>query len=122
MILSFFVKVFLLQLIAIACIIFILKKILDHKLIEEAIRRLEIALHERRPQQSSPFVVKVISHKKLANRYKLKILKVTIKYLGENLKPSFETDRHLWGGLIVKLGDIVVDCSLKERIREAFPF
>jgi len=119
MVLSFFAKMILLQVVVFSLIIFILKMILDKKLIESAINEFRVWEQERRNVSSSTILV--ISYKPLKKKYKLKILKIALDYFGEGVQPSFKIDKALHGGLVIHIGEAMIECSLKDRLSQAFP-
>ena len=47
-----------------------------------------------------------------------KILKEQIKNFGSNLKLKFKYDPSLLGGLIVQVGSIMIDTSIKNKLQQ----
>jgi len=118
MVLSFFAKVIILQVIVISIIIFILKIILDKRLIESAISEMRLWQQEGRKVNDSKVIV--ISHKEVHPRYKERIHRITYDYLGEGHQPDYRIDKSILGGLIILIGNEMIECSLKDRLNQAF--
>ena len=117
MIASFFMRVILLQAIVISLIIWVLKKILDRSLIDLAVRQFK--LRQRQGQKSVCKNIRIISHKGLSSRNRSMITCVVQQALGADVSPGFEVDKALWGGLKILVGDEEIDCSLRDRLRQA---
>jgi F0F1-type ATP synthase delta subunit len=111
-------KVFVLQLIVIFILVVILKKTLNHLLIDSAIRELEFGEAEKTLPPGTG--VAVISHKALKLKYKERIVKATQKRFGQSTQVAFKVDKHLWGGAIIAFGKRSIDCSLRDRMNRAF--
>ena len=47
-----------------------------------------------------------------------KILKEQIKNFGTNLKLNFEHDPSLIGGLIIQIGSVMIDTSIKSKLQQ----
>ncbi len=134
--LAIIVKVLLLQIVVIGLIIFILKKVLDRKLIDGAISKLEFwrVPDGDHTKSDSPFdqtsslpnasiplaTVAVTSYSNLNQQDKGRIQKAAVKNFGSMVKLSFQTDRGLLGGMIIALNDQQIKFDLKERLRQAF--
>ena len=113
-----FVVVFSIQAIFITIITIILKIILDRKLIELAIKKVELWEFDNSVRQSEKFVV--ITHKKISQKYKSRIEKVVREKFDSTTKLSFEVHRRILGGMIIKIGTLFLDVSLKDRLKQAF--
>ncbi len=134
--LAIIVKVLLLQIVVIGLIIFILKKVLDRKLIDGAISKLEFwsVPDGDHAKFDSPFdqtssvpnaaipltTVAVTSYSNLNQQDKGRIQKAAVKNFGSMVKLSFQTDRGLLGGMIIALNNQQIKFDLKERLRQAF--
>ena len=118
MVLSLFVKIVILQAGVIAVIIFVLKRILDKKLVESAINEFRVWQREGREQLGNQ--VLIVSPKGLKLKYKLRILKIALDYFGDDAHPSFKINKDLLGGIIIKIGDNIIECSLKDRLAQVF--
>ena len=107
--------IFILGQIAVAAIvIFFLKKKLDNILIDLAIRQLELYRGEKAIK-----VATVVTHKNLNPQYQEHLRRIVAKQLGESAVLSYQTDKSLLGGIIIKLGDQIMDYSLRDRLRQA---
>jgi len=113
--LIFLFQVLVVQAVLIAIIIFVLKRTLDKKLIEAAVIRLEGLDHL--PDAGR---VKVRSHRKVKSLYKERIEKAILKNFRAGTAAVFEIDRSLMGGVIIDAGGESIDCSLRDRLRQAF--
>ncbi len=115
---SILVKLLLAQCVVAVIIIVVLKNILDKNLMESAIRRLE-----GWPQTGHPSAVTeitVIFHKNLSPVNKERVLKASLKHFTDAVKPVFQIDKKIMGGIIIKVGENTLDYSLKDRLRLAF--
>ena len=112
----FLIFVFLAQLVVCAIVVFILKKILDNILIDSAIRQLELC---NQGKKSSIDALTVISYQNLNTKNQERITRAALKQFGETAKPAFTIDRSLLGGMVIKVGSRIIDCSLKDRLRQA---
>ena len=104
------------QLVVAAGIVFVLKKVLDNMLAELALRQFELVGREKK-SLDAPLVV--ITHKGLNAKQEQRIVQVALKQFGAAAKPSFQVDRSLLGGMVIKVGSYLIDCSLKDRLRRA---
>ena len=108
---AIFFKIFLVQAFIFASIIFILKKILDKMLIEAALREFNARDFKAVSE------VRVIVHKELALKYREITIKLAKGKCGDKIQVVFEKDAAIWGGMIIKCGGQVIDCSLIDRLR-----
>lgn len=114
----FLIKFLMVQCVAAVIILFILKKILDRKLYETAIRRLEFLARTDRPLTVDHVIV--VSHKKLSLKNKERIQRAVSKHFADSVKPVFEIDKGILGGIIITAGDQTFTYSLKHRLNLAF--
>ena len=63
--------------------------------------------------------VTVVTHKNLKVAYQERLRRAVLKQLGAAAALSFQIDKSLLGGMIIKLGAHVIDCSLRDRLRQA---
>ncbi len=114
---SFLVKLILAQCILAVIIIVVLKNILDNKLIESAIRRIE-TWPQTEPARSAGEMV-VISHKNLTPANKERILKAARERFSQQMNPVFKIDKGIMGGIVIKIGEHALEYSLKDRLHLA---
>src|SRR3989338_8900666 len=100
----FFVWFIIAQLIIAAIVVFVLRKNLDNLLIDMAMKQFELRIRDR----SSPVLaVTVTASKEFNAEVQAKIRKETLRHQGESLKPVFQVDKSLMGGMIIKIGNNV---------------
>jgi len=121
MILPVFGPIFICQLILISLILFILKLLLEHKLVESAIRSLEVwesgCDEDERPP--APKDIKVVSHRPLNSSRKQRILRATLNNFGSEAKVDFSLNKKLLGGVVITFGDEVIECSTRDRLEQS---
>ncbi|MCB9772019.1 MAG: F0F1 ATP synthase subunit delta [Candidatus Omnitrophica bacterium] len=112
------------QVVAITIIVIVLKKILDRNLINLAIEQLEAGrLNPTEAQIKNlgaakfPFIV--TTHKKIKDIDRERILKAITKNISGGVTPDFQIDNKIRGGMIIKAGENISDCSLSDRLRRA---
>ena len=108
--------VFLAQAVIISIIVVVLKKKLDKNLIELAVRQLGSLKMEK--GTTSPAVI--ITHRKLADKYKNQITQLVNEQAGSSERIDFQIDKGILGGIVLKIGTRQLDYSLKDRLQEAF--
>ena len=109
--LNIFWAIFALQFL-IACIIFaFLKKILDEDLIELAVEKLKNS-------QLNPALneVVIISYKRMKDATKSRIER-EIKLKRDKLSVRFSESKELKGGVVIQMGENIIDCSLLTRLK-----
>ena len=109
--LNIFWVIFALQFL-IACIIFaFLKKILNEDLIELAVEKLKNS-------QLNPGLneVVIISYKQMKGSTKNRIER-EIKSKRDNLLVQFSELKELKGGVVIQMGEHIIDCSLLTRLK-----
>lgn len=112
------------QVVAITIIVIVLKKVLDRNLINLAIEQLEAGrLNPSEAQsksvESAKVLFKVITHKKIKDVDRERILKAITKNIPGGIVPDFQVDKNIRGGMIIKVGENTSDCSLSDRLRRA---
>lgn len=117
MIFYFLLKVLLLQGVAFALIIFILKKILDRNLMRMAMGDLEFLDTQGIPPSTKE--ISVTSHQNLKEKTKQQITHIIQRKFPQGVKVVFNTDGNLRGGMVIKVDRTCIDCSLLERLRGA---
>lgn len=112
------------QVVAITIIVIVLKKVLDRNLINLAIEQLEAGRlnpSEAQSKSAEPakFLFTVITHKKIKDVDRERILKAVTKNISGSIVPNFQVDKNIRGGMIIKAGENISDCSLSDRLRRA---
>ena len=116
---------FLSQVVAIGIAVFFLKKQLDRNLLDSAVRQIEAGVfildgpENNNPKPPPPIFI-VITHAKLSATNRERVLKAITKTTPGGVVPDFQVDKNLLGGAVVKTATKVVDCSLKDKLRQAF--
>ena len=68
-------------------------------------------------RQNNIQTISVTSAVELNDEFKLKILKLFEKKLNKTIKPEWIIDREIIAGLSIKIGDTLIDTSLKNKIK-----
>ncbi|HPB67652.1 MAG TPA: F0F1 ATP synthase subunit delta [Candidatus Omnitrophota bacterium] len=114
---SIFLKIFFFQILAAMITISILKVILDRNLIESAVKQFEyLCQHSDLP---SPPEVTVISCHPLSPAVSSRVRCLVRKKFGEGVNVRCQTDKRMWGGVVIRVPGTVVNYSLKDRVRQA---
>ncbi len=108
---------FMAQIIVIAIIVVILKKILDRMLIDLAISLFEYNASGQSP--SGP--ITITTHKRLKSKYQAAIVKAAQKHSWPLDQIQYKIDKKIYGGMIIRTDKRIFDCSLKDRLRQALP-
>jgi len=111
------VVAFLAQLIIIAIIIYILKKILDRMLIDLAVTHFEYY----HPGRQSTDPVLIISHRPLSGKDKARLDKAARKISVDPARLTYQVNKKKFGGMVIKTSDKMIDFSLRDRLRQALP-
>ena len=131
MLISTLLKIFVAQVILGAVIIFALKKLLDKQLFDLAVQDIKywqsteklaarIALDEFDPSIDAPRKIIMVSYKPLGGRQQALLRQTAVKQFGDDVVFEFRVNKDLLGGVIVTVGDCVLDHSLKERLTHVF--
>jgi len=111
----YFLYILLGQIVVAAIVVVVLKKTLDNILIDSAIRQFELLSEEKKAGVAS---VTVITHKDLKFAYQERLKRATLKQLGAAAL-SFQVDKSLLGGMVIKAAAHTIDCSLRDRLQQA---
>lgn len=114
----------ILQVVPVAIIVVILKSILDRNLIDLAIQQLESGRLNPQGGHNANFNLNgikmvVITHKKISQAHRERILKAVLKNIPGGLVADFQTNKKICGGMIITVGASTVDYSLLDRLRRA---
>lgn len=114
--------VFVVQAIVITIILVVLKKKLDHILIEVAAKQIEAGAFAENVNlgDAAPLAFVVTTHRTIRDTDRERFLKVITRSVPRPHKVDFQVDAGLWGGVIIRTAVKAVDCSLRERLRQAF--
>ena len=107
------------QLVVAVWVVLFLKKKLDGILIESAIKQLEYLGAEKKSGIKS---VAAVTHKNLDLKNQEQLKRTVAKQLGATTVLSFQIDKSLMGGVVLKLGNQVIDCSLRDRLQQAWRY
>lgn len=110
-------KILVAQLILIAAIVFILKKILDKFLVDDALTRIE-ALQPDSIDKDLKDVV-VMTYRDLNAKTQKRISDAFYRKTNKIVPLLVQKDRNLKGGLIIKMKDNTIDCSLITRLKQS---
>ena len=114
------IKIFALQFVCAAIIVYILKQILDTMLIDLASRHFDLWMHRQQALDHPAENISIISHRPLKSKHKEKFFKIITKYSNQKIQPAFEINKSILGGVIIKGSNDVLDFCLKTRLEEAF--
>ncbi len=110
--------VVLAQIVVIVIIVIILKTLLDRKLIELAIRHLAFGKIEK--ESAVIKHLRVVSFPSLNQTHQEQIAQAIKKQFGSADNVNFSVDSRIMGGIIIKVNEKIIDCSLRNRLQEAF--
>lgn len=105
---------FLSQFVLVIIVIFILRAVLERRLIENTIKELQMYS----PMENHPAEIAVTSYSNLSPTHKEILQKLAGKKFGPNVRFSYALDKSLMGGMILKTKDIKIGHSLRERLKE----
>jgi len=109
-------KVVLFQCVIAAVVVFIMKKALNRELFLAALERLYVAAGEN---CDDACVIEVVSCASCSAADEARV-RALIKERGPSASVIFRVDPSLWGGVIIRMADKVIDCSLSTRIKQFF--
>ena len=109
--------IFAVQVVVAGIIIFVLKKVLDNILIENAVKQFEV-LNPKEISQNLKEVI-ILVYKELKTAVKERIQQAAIKKLPGNVPIVFRIDKSIKGGIIINLEKVLIDGSLITRLRES---
>ena len=115
---SIILKILIWQLIVAAGAIGILKVVLDKNLIESAVKQFEHLCQHCESTAVSDIVV--VTQRPLTQTVSERIRRVAHKRFGGKAGVRYQTDKHMWGGIIIRLAGTVINFSLKDRLHQAF--
>jgi F0F1-type ATP synthase delta subunit len=98
-----------LQCIIAGIVIFVLKRLLEKELFENALEKLHSA-----KEMTSPITVITANNINIQNKSRIESL---LKRKIENVSINFSQDQALKGGIILKWAQGAIDCSLSERLK-----
>jgi len=111
------VYVFIGQAVGVCVVLFFLQRALNRMLVDSAIRQFDFW---RAENNTTGQRLQFISHQKIAPEFMPRIQRGAVKFLAAGAAPEFILDRKLLGGMIVKAGDKIFDCSLRDRLNQVF--
>ena len=111
-----FLKLFLMQIVVGAVVVFILKKVLDRQLIELAIKTFKNAKLE--PDDLKLGSILVGSPVNVSKKNQDRVLQLAEKKFGRPMSVVTKKDKSLKGGMIIYLNSSIIDYSLVGRLKE----
>ena len=105
------------QVISVALVFYILKKILERRLFNLAIR--EFDFYSLPEGDQNPKEIFIITNKNIANSYRQEIEKNTQKKFGSTVKLVYQVDKELMGGIIIKVDRAIYNYSLRDRLKKS---
>ncbi len=103
--------------IAIIVVMFVLKGVLDKTLIELAVRHIEVW---KFAEAKGIDRILVVTHKPLKKDYVERVQKALAKNFSSQVTADFQVQKRLLGGAVIHVGEQILDCSLKDRLAQAF--
>jgi F0F1-type ATP synthase delta subunit len=113
---SFLAFILISQVVAVVCVAFILKIVLNNMLIDLAARHIEVW---KCSEAKGIGRILIVIHRPLKKVYADRIKKAVERNFPVNTSLDFQIQRSIWGGAIVRVGDQMIDCSLKDRVLQA---
>ncbi len=109
--------IFALQVVAALIVMAVLKKLLDRELIESALEQFEVMKY----QGDSAWLktITIVGHKPLGVEIQARFKSIAVRRF-KGVVLDFSSDAELKGGVKVALQDIVIDCSLSDRLKKLF--
>ncbi len=101
-------------------ILIVLAHTLNAMLSDMAVRYIELWHPNEDEDEPAVRSVHVISHRALKAVYQERIRKAVSRNFPSDIQMSFSQDPKILGGVIVRMDERVMDCSLRDRIRRAF--
>lgn len=104
------------QLFVIMVIAYFLRRALQNNLVEIAIHQFEVSFaHELDPDIDE---IEVIVFTRLKHSFEERIRQAASRKFKKTVKLSIKQDKAIKGGLILKIGDKIIDSSLYTRLKE----
>lgn len=113
---SFLTFVVVGQLVVAVIVVVILRLVLNNMLVELAVKHLEVW---RTSKVKDIDHILVLTHKPLKKSYVDRIIRAAEKNFYAGVAIDFRIKKSLLGGAVVQVGDQVLDCSLRGRLRQA---
>lgn len=113
------VQVLIGQVIVATVVIVVLKKILDRRLMETAVKQFEFWPEEERDKPITKIVV--VTHTPVSSVYKQRIEQAAVKHSRGSVRPEFLVDKSIKGGVVIQTNLRAFEFSLKSRWKQAFP-
>jgi len=113
---SFLMAILVGQIIAIVFVMFVLKIVLDKMLIDLAVQHVEVWKMSEAKEIDR---ILILTAKSLKQAYVERIKKATAKSFASNVVVDFQIQKSILGGAIIRVGEQIIDCSLKDRLQKA---
>ena len=110
------IYVFAAQAVVGAIVLVVLKKVLDNMLVDLALRQLDF--FQRSTEKIPASSLTICFYKTLRPQDAQRLQKILQTSFGPGV-PTLQQDRRLLGGIFFKIGDKELDCSLRNRLKQA---
>lgn len=114
---SLLLGVIIVQLIVIIFGVFILKFVLNNMLVDLAVRHIEVW---KVSDAKNIDRIMIMTQKPLKQIYVKRVQQALKRAFAENVHIEYKVQKALLGGAILCIGEKIIDCSLKDRLRQAF--
>ncbi|OQX54062.1 MAG: ATP synthase F1 subunit delta, partial [Candidatus Omnitrophica bacterium 4484_213] len=94
-----------------------IKEAIHIQLVDELIEKLQATSHKLQARNNEQ--AEITSVYPLKAEQKKRLIKTLSEKVGQNIELKEKIDKEIIGGVIIKLGDIVIDGSLKNKLRKA---
>ena len=115
-----FIYFFIAQVVVAIIVIAFLRWALEGMLVDMALRQIEYWLNTEGKSESVKKIT-VVSYQPLKTAEVARLQKAMRRSWGEEGTISFQTDPKILGGMLSDAGTQKFDCSLRDRLRRAFP-
>lgn len=115
---SFLLLILVVQAAAVIGVMFVLKGVLNNMLVDLAVRHLEFYRPADEPKKIEK--VQFVSHKPLKKILMDRARHAVQKNFSSAVTLEFSVEKNIWGGAVVRLGEQVLDFSLRDRMIRAF--
>lgn len=106
-----------LQLVIIVIIFVVLLKVLNRHLAESALRQLELLFSKEIDPKIQEIIV--VIPKDLSAKARERIEQAAFQKFSRNVSLVIQNDPRIKGGMIIKLNDFTIDCSLASRLKDS---
>ena len=105
---------FLVQAVLIVIVVFVLRNVLEARLVDNTLKEFERYFSEDDPASE----IAVVAYRELRSADKERLQKLAQKKFGPGIRIVYSTDKALMGGALIKTGKIRIGHSLLDRLKE----